>query len=391
MIQIARLPSQYAQAGFLGTTVGIAILALGSSLLLKYPLPLVLDHHEQHLLGWLLIRLHIITSDLFPAYAARYQAYLAGLPANTPSWYITWRFDLCAALGAITGMGITLYLGRGYPDIRIIGGRRLVQGDEAQRQLVERGKKECAVLDTGIKLHPDFDWWIGLGRETWHFLVQGSVGGGKTQIIWPIINAAIARGDKLIIYDNKSDFTAQLADPAILLAPWDARSFAWDIARDCTNSQDARELAARMIPEGNDPMWHAAARMILTAVICKLQTEQPGTWTWADLYRLACGNQDALLKIVTQYQPEAVNMLAGESKTTDGILINLSASLAIVADLAKAWGSTPAEKRFSFIEWIKKSGAKKKVVVLQGNGRYELPSVFRLPTRRHYAANSCSC
>lgn len=370
MIESRTLPGNYGSASAFGAALGLLSFPVLSKVLANLPLPVSLHYFDQHLSGWLALRLNPLAPELLSSVAERYTDYLSNLPPDIPAWALTGRFDAALAVSAALGLGITWLVGQGRPDTRVIAGRTLHQGKKAHRVLRRRAKEICAVSGAGLKLHPSFDWQLSLDQETRHFLIQGSVGGGKTQILWPLINAAITRGDRLVIYDNKGDFTAQLNTDFALLAPWDARSFAWDIAKDCTNDQDARELAARLIPEGNDPMWHSSARMILSAVICKLQAEKPNNWSWADLYRLACGSQDELLEIVTKYQPEAVNLLAGESKTTDGILINLSASLAIVADLAKAWGSAPPEKRFSFAEWISDPAPAHKVVIMQGNGRY---------------------
>lgn len=370
MIHIKPLQGQHGNAAALGAALGLLSFPMISKVLATLPLPISLHYFDQHLTGWLALRLNQLAPELLSNVTARYAAYLNHLPPEIPAWSITGRFDAALAVSIVLGLSVTLLVGKGKPDTRIIAGRRLYQGKKAHRVLQERSVENGAVSGSGLKLHPSFDWHLSLDQETRHFLIQGSVGGGKTQILWPLINAAIARGDRLVIYDNKGDFTSQLDCDFVLLAPWDARSFAWDIAKDCSNDQDARGLSARLIPEGNDPMWHSSARMILSAVICKLQHEQPNDWTWSDLYRLACGSQDELLEIVTRYQPEAVNLLAGESKTTDGILINLSASLAIIADLAKAWGSAPPEKRFSFADWINDPAPAHKVVIMQGNGRY---------------------
>jgi hypothetical protein len=369
MIHIGKLPAQYGSASALGIAMGLIGFVTLGKIAWESPLPYSMKHYDQHVTGWLSLRLNQLAPEILPDIASRYSHYLAQLPPDVPAWALTGRVDTLAVLSLALAAGLTWLIGKGRPDTRIIAGRVLYHGRKARRELMRHAKEKCRVSGQGLKLHPSFDWFLSLDQETRHFLIQGSVGGGKTQMLLALLQAAIARGDKLIIYDNKSDFTAQLPDPITLLAPWDQRSFTWDIAKDCSNGQDARELSARLIPEGHDPMWHSAARMILTAILCKLQAEQRG-WTWADLYRLACGDQEQLLAIVTKYQPEAVNILVGESKTTDGILINLSASLAIVADLAQAWGSVPPKKRFSFAEWIKDPNPKSKVVILQGNGRY---------------------
>ena len=123
------------------------------------------------------------------------------------------------------GVAVAWLLGHGHSPIhRIIAGRRLFEGKAAHRHLKEIAKEEMAGVRPRIKLHPGFDWHLSRDRETRHFLLMGSVGGGKTQIIMPLVLAAIERGDQLVIYDIKADFTSSLNTPFIFLAPWDSRS-----------------------------------------------------------------------------------------------------------------------------------------------------------------------
>jgi hypothetical protein len=75
--------------------------------------------------------------------------------------------------------------------------------------------------------------------------------------------------------------------------------------------------------------------------------------------------------VVLKFQPEARHLLEAEGKTTQGVLINFSATMSIVSDLADAWGNTPPEKRFAFSSWLHAKNPKRKVVILQGSGRYE--------------------
>ena len=75
-----------------------------------------------------------------------------------------------------------------------------------------------------------------------------------------LILAAIARGDGVLVLDVKGDMTAGLPGEPLLIAPQDLRSLVWDVARDCRTKQDARELAARLIPKSDDPMSRRGAR-----------------------------------------------------------------------------------------------------------------------------------
>ena len=135
----------------------------------------------------------------------------------------------------------------------------------------------------GVELLPPIA--IGRDRETRHFLILGSVGGGKTQTMLHLIIEAISRDDGVLVLDTKGDMMAGLpAQPEPrLVAPHDRRSLVWDVAADCCIKQDARELAARFIPPSADPMWSQAAQEIFVACIVHLQETRDPDWGWADL------------------------------------------------------------------------------------------------------------
>ena len=78
-----------------------------------------------------------------------------------------------------------------------------------------------------------------------------------------ILTIAPEIGDGVLVIDVKGDMTATLPGEPLLIALQDLRSMIWDVARDCRTKQDARELAARIIPASHDPMWSDAARGIL--------------------------------------------------------------------------------------------------------------------------------
>lgn len=243
---------------------------------------------------------------------------------------------------------------------------------------------------------------ISRDRETKHQLVVGRTGGGKTVAIAPMIQQVIKRlstnkeglqaHDKLIIFDNKGDFTrwvtcADGSAPTIL-APWDARSPAWDIARDCGTRAEAAELAARFIPDsGNDPMWASGARQILTGFMVKLQCELLDKWTWRDLADLLAVPLNDVSGIMEQYHPEglrAVEQVEGAqkgkggaaSKTTQSLMITLSAQMSGVYRMAEAWeNSTEKWSVSDFLTGhrIDEDGVitpLPQVVILQGNATY---------------------
>ena len=163
---------------------------------------------------------------------------------------------------------------------------------------------ECRIHGEGVALVPSIP--MGREREARHFLILGSVGGGKTQTMLHLIDEAIARKDGVLVLDTKGDMMGGLpaqGDP-LLVAPHDRRSLVWDVAADCSIKQDARELAARFIPPSSDPMWSQAAQEIFVACIVHLQATRGSDWGWADLETVVTADIDTAHDLCKGSQPE---------------------------------------------------------------------------------------
>lgn len=357
----------------LGITVGIiatVMIFIGIAWLLwQIPIPAKLIEFTVHLKYWAALKINDLAPPLLQSTADIYRHYLDVVKIG--SWPFLWRFNMAFSIAAITGGYIGYLVGKPEPANRHVKGRQLWRGEEGIKRLSLLSAKECKREEkTGLAMHSVFKWRLSFDRETRHFMLIGSSGGGKTQILIPLIRAAIARNDRMVIYDVKGDFTRWLPN-LVLLAPWDARSHAWDVAKDCRNSQDAKQLAARLIPSGHDPVWHSAARQLLTALLLKLQAEMGNIWSWQDFFNLVCLDEKQLLDIVQKYLPEAIHTVNAPGRTTQSVLINFGAHMSLISDLAKAWGKMPAERRFSFRQWLQNGKTPNRIVVLQGSGDHE--------------------
>ncbi len=257
------------------------------------------------------------------------------------------------ALGVVVGgfFGWGGWVAATRPNARHIKGPRIdTDPRRAARAFMSKGKYPGGV---GVPIHPKIN--ISQAAECRHFLILGGPGSGKTTVIWPLLQSAIGRGDRVLVLDFKGDFTAGIPG-ATLLSPTDDRSARWSLGHDIQTRLDAFALAETLIPlpRGGEPIWTQGARGLLVGLLSHLQTTKPGRWSLADVAALAAKvlvDYKALVKIITKEHPPAKAFLMGaDSKTTASFLGQLSGALTHtvelgVADLAlrqkkaKAWSA----------------------------------------------------
>ena len=248
---------------------------------------------------------------------------------------------------------------------KVVRGRKYLTGGTAMRAIRQHSRRECRQSGTGLHFPPTIP--LSGDRESRHFLIWGSTGAGKTQAMLHLITQAIDRGDKVIVLDVKGDMTAKLPYIGGLIAPHDQRSLQWDIARDCVTKQEARELAARLIPDSRDPIWSDAAREIFIACIVALQARK--NWGWADLRKIAVSDTSDLLELAKQYHPEAITYLQDEeSKTNQSILATFKAHMSGVSMLADAWPDAADKHAFSVSQWL--ASKDHAPIIIQYDGRH---------------------
>jgi hypothetical protein len=313
----------------------------------------------------------------------------------------------CGSLG-----GWVLGMGKGATEH--VEGRQLFSTED---EAFKGTEDEIKVSGKGINIHPEVP--ISRDRETRHIMIMGSIGAGKTQVIRNIFLSIYSRfkksaADRIIIYDNKSDFTeglpipdkyldekgnitfekfldkektipAQTAPPDqqdyILLAPWDERTYAWDVGKDVLNEVDAVEICKRIIPSSDDPFWSNAAREVLVAVFIRLQNEKGTNWSWKDIYA-EIGDADRLAYAVLTFNPTMGSLFKDPgNKTAQSVLTTLATFALTIRLLTQAWdninpltGETYEEGRYipklSLREWALMPEVKQRVIILQGNKRY---------------------
>ena len=226
-----------------------------------------------------------------------------------------------------------------------LDGPQLRKGEEGAKVLQGQIAEEFHV--DGIFIHPNVQ--ISLRLEIQHFMLIGATGSGKTTEIQQMVDQIIARGDKMLLHDMKSDFTQKLKK-RLILGPWDRRSLRWLIGMDITSEALAQAFAECFIipnPKASDPVWDNAARALLRAEIHKLQAHMPGKWTFRDLGKglledLLVGVDDPvenmrnLQAFVRMYYPEAWQIVRdATSKATSSVLFTQGGQLSPLIDICR--------------------------------------------------------
>ncbi|MHB1609632.1 MAG: type IV secretion system DNA-binding domain-containing protein [Acidiferrobacter thiooxydans] len=233
----------------------------------------------------------------------------------------------------------------------------------------------------GILIHPKIA--ISIRQETHHFMVVGGTGAGKTTILWPWIQQAISRGDRVLIFDSKGDFTQKVPEPFTLLSPTDSRSARWVIGRDIRTPLEAQALAVTLIQEPpggskGDPMWMQGSRALVAGMIVDLQTRFGEKWGLDHLaYECAAALADfeRLKSLTLREAPLCILLLGGEdaegpNRTTMGFLSQIVSAFTNIIHLGVSANDMKANPDWSVREWL--AGKTPNTVVIGFRGEQSL-------------------
>jgi type IV secretory pathway TraG/TraD family ATPase VirD4 len=222
-------------------------------------------------------------------------------------------------------------------------GVQLAKGNSVERtfeiltkQETPRGTKE------GISLWGNCPF--PFKRETQHFLITGSPGAGKTQIIYPIVEQVFKRGDKAIVWDIKGTFIQAFAgkEGVDLLAAWDKRSIAWSPGADIRSGLDCQQVAFIMFPpnpKDSQPFFLNSARQILEAIFVYLDSKGED-WGWGDVWAILSKEKKVIAQLLSTFEDGRAlsNVIGGDSKATEDIYSTLIGhAQQTIRWYAKAW------------------------------------------------------
>lgn len=185
-------------------------------------------------------------------------------------------FKIGAGIGFVLSIGVfyaivrwLILQGEKQTANQFIRGSKLDTPENVAKQL----KRQKMASDIVIDGMPIID-----GSETRHFLVHGSTGAGKSQLISKILDHLRRRGDRVFIYDKGgvyvSTFYRENKDK--ILNPFDSRCENWDLWQEARTSSDFENMAESLIPMHgeSEPFWVNAARTIFGSAAFTMQDKK---------------------------------------------------------------------------------------------------------------------
>ena len=113
--------------------------------------------------------------------------------------------------------------------------------------------------------------------ETRHFLVTGSTGCGKTNLMHILLPQIEKKKQPAIIIDQTGEMIARYYKPErgdIIFNPFDARSKAWDFWSDCSSSEELERFSKILFSfnrkksrNNSDPFWEQSAEYVFNACV----------------------------------------------------------------------------------------------------------------------------
>ncbi|MDP5020447.1 MAG: type IV secretion system DNA-binding domain-containing protein, partial [Rickettsiaceae bacterium] len=153
----------------------------------------------------------------------------------------------------------------------------------------EQKKAGSAVVLTGrevksklFSLNKASSFYIGKmplvkDTETRHFLITGSTGSGKTNLMHQLLSQIEAKNQPAIIIDQTGEMIARyynLKRGDIIFNPFDDRSHAWDFFGDCSTSEELERFSKILFSfnrkrsrSHSDPFWEQSAEYVFNACV----------------------------------------------------------------------------------------------------------------------------
>ena len=169
--------------------------------------------------------------------------------------------------------------------------------------------------------------------ETKHFLVTGSTGSGKTNLIHNLLPQVQAKKQPAIVIDQTGEMIAKYYNPDrgdIIFNPFDTRSKSWDFWTDCNDYEELERFSKilfgfnrKKTGHSTDPFWEQSAEVIFNA--CVMYQKATGNHSIEQLYSLVTNTSLNSLRLKLSNTP-ASRYLESDSKTVASSILSILAT-----------------------------------------------------------------
>jgi type IV secretory pathway TraG/TraD family ATPase VirD4 len=207
---------------------------------------------------------------------------------------------------------------------------------------------------------------------------MGSIGSGKTLMMQTLMSSVLSHATpgsnrRAIIFDPRGDAVRYLqrngvSCPIFNMNPFNANSFAWDMAADIRNTVAAEDCAALLVhakeDSGESDFFTLAARHLLKGVLLAFIGRNEH-WTLRDLI-IVTTNKDRLRDVLLSHPTtsDLVKQYGPPGITFQNVVVRLSQATMRCEEIAAIWERTPKDRQLSIREWIKADAS-----ILQLGGR----------------------
>ena len=169
--------------------------------------------------------------------------------------------------------------------------------------------------------------------ETKHFLVTGSTGCGKTNLIHNILPQVEKKKQPAIIIDQTGEMIAKYYNPTrgdIIFNPFDKRAKSWDFWSDCHSCEELERFAKilfgfnrKRTGHSADPFWEQSAESLFIA--CTDYQRSTGDLRIEQLCSLVRGSSLGILQAKLK-NTDASRYLESDNKTTASSILSVLAT-----------------------------------------------------------------
>jgi type IV secretory pathway TraG/TraD family ATPase VirD4 len=183
--------------------------------------------------------------------------------------------------------------------------------------------------------------------EAQHFLISGTTGSGKTQVINAMLRTIRQRGQRAIIADAGGGFYARFGKPGdVLINPFDRRSAAWSPFAEIRADYDCERIAKAIIPDldgGESAQWQLFAQVLLAKALLSMHRNRERSLKRL-LYWMGAADQKALEPLLAG-TPAAVLCQKGNDKMLNNMRATMMPYLSVFDYMAD-------EGNFSIRQWV---------------------------------------